>query len=167
MDFSRQIVERDWKKWGRHLPFQYFPETAIGAVVTKNANLVLVVVGRDEKRKSLNVIPVDVSNQQTQIDRPGTEFNATVGVSYEEFDFQTFKIAPLLQFIGSYRLTDGGPQANPDGSGYERLLISPGFRFNVSNVRVNANVALPVYQHVNGNQLISPALFKLSVSYSF
>lgn len=28
-------------------------------------------------------------------------------------------------------------------------------------------LALPVYQHVNGNQLISPALFKLSASYSF
>ena len=99
--------------------------------------------------------------------RPGTEFNATVGASYEGFDFQTFKIAPLLQFIGSYRLTDGGPEANPDGSGYYRLLISPGVRMNFDKVRLNANVALPVYQHVNGNQLISPALFKLAVSYSF
>jgi hypothetical protein len=99
--------------------------------------------------------------------RPGTEINTTAGVSYENFDFETFKIAPILQFIASYRWKDSGPQANLDGSGYERLLISPGFRFNVSNVRVNANVALPVYQHVNGNQLISPALFKLSVSYSF
>ncbi len=99
--------------------------------------------------------------------RPGTEFNGTVGVSYENFDFESFKIAPILQFIGSYRLADGGPQANPDGSGYYRLLISPGIRINVSNVRLNANVALPVYQHVNGNQLISPALFKLSASYSF
>ena len=60
-----------------------------------------------------------------------------------------------------------GWEHNPDGSGYRRLLISPGVRVNVSNIRVNANVALPVYQHVNGNQLISPALFKLSVSYSF
>jgi len=99
--------------------------------------------------------------------RPGTEFNATVGVSYEEFDFETFKVAPLLQFIGSYRLADGGPEANPDGSGYYRLLISPGIRVNVANVRLNANVAMPIYQHVNGTQLISPALFKLSVSYSF
>ena len=79
---------------------------------------------------------------------------------------------PVIGLFGvgleeAYRWKDSGPQANLDGSGYERLLISPGFRFNVSNVRVNANVALPVYQHVNGNQLISPALFKLSVSYSF
>ncbi len=99
--------------------------------------------------------------------RPGSEINATVGVSYENWDFDTFKIAPILQFIASYRWQDSGPQHNPDGSGYDRLLISPGVRVNFDKVRVNANVALPVYQHVNGNQLISPALFKLAVSYSF
>jgi len=99
--------------------------------------------------------------------RPGSEINTTVGVSYEEWDFQTFKIAPLLQFIASYRWQDSGPEHNPDGSGYDRLLISPGVRVNFDKIRVNANVALPVYQHVNGNQLISPALFKLAVSYSF
>jgi hypothetical protein len=99
--------------------------------------------------------------------RPGSEINATVGVSYEEWDFETFKIAPILQFIASYRWQDSGPEHNPDGSGYDRLLISPGVRVNFDKVRVNANVALPVYQHVNGNQLISPALFKLAVSYSF
>ena len=32
---------------------------------------------------------------------------------------------------------------------------------------LGAVCTLPVYQHVNGNQLISPALFKLAVSYSF
>jgi hypothetical protein len=99
--------------------------------------------------------------------RPGAEINTTVGVSYENWDFETFKIAPLLQFIASYRWQDSGPQHNPDGSGYRRLLISPGVRVNVANVRFDADVALPVYQHVNGNQLISPALFKLAVGYSF
>ena len=99
--------------------------------------------------------------------RPGAEINTTAGVSYENFDFETFKIAPILQFIASYRWKDTGPQANTTGSGYERLLISPGIRINLSNVRLNANVALPIYQHVNGNQLIAPALFKLSASYSF
>jgi hypothetical protein len=99
--------------------------------------------------------------------RPGAEINTTAGVSYENFDFETFKIAPILQFIASYRWKDTGPQANTTGSGYDRLLIAPGIRINVSNIRLNANVALPVYQHVNGNQLTSPALFKLSASYSF
>ena len=99
--------------------------------------------------------------------RPGSEVNATVGASYENWDFESFKIAPILQFIASYRWQDSGPEHNPDGSGYDRLLISPGVRVNFDKVRVNANVALPVYQHVNGNQLISPALFKLAVSYSF
>ena len=65
LDFSGQIIQGDRKKWGRHLPFEYFLQTAVGTVVTKNSNLVLVVVRRDEKRKPLNVIPVDVSNQQT------------------------------------------------------------------------------------------------------
>ena len=99
--------------------------------------------------------------------RPGGEINATTGVSYENWDFETFKVAPLLQIIASHRWKDSGPQANLQGSGYDRLLISPGIRVNLQNVRVNANVAVPIYQRVNGNQLIAPALFKLSVSYSF
>jgi len=28
-------------------------------------------------------------------------------------------------------------------------------------------VELPVYQNMNGNQLVAPALFKLSISYMF
>jgi hypothetical protein len=99
--------------------------------------------------------------------RPGTELNATIGVSYDNWEFGNIKVAPVLQFIESYRSVDSGPQANPDGSGYNRLLISPGFRVTVDDVRVSANIALPVQEHVNGNQLVSPALFKLNVSYSF
>jgi hypothetical protein len=99
--------------------------------------------------------------------RPGSEINATAGVSYDKWEFGEIKVAPLLQFIASYRWQDSGPQSSTEGSGYDRLLIAPGIKINISNIRLNANVALPIYQHVNGNQLISPALFKLSASYSF
>jgi hypothetical protein len=99
--------------------------------------------------------------------RPGSEINATAGASYDGLAFGDITIAPVLQFIASYRWKDSGAQANLTGSGYERLLISPGLRLNRDNIHVSANIALPVYQHVNGDQLTAPALFKLNVAYSF
>lgn len=99
--------------------------------------------------------------------RPGAEINASVGASYDNWNVGNVQISPVLQFIASYRWRDSGPQANLDGSGYERMLISPGFRVTVDQVRISGNVALPVYQHVNGTQLIAPAFFKMNVSYSF
>src|SRR5437763_5758970 len=63
-DFSRQIVERDGKERGCHLPLQNLAETAARAVITKDLDLILVVVGRNEKRESLNVVPMNVGNEQ-------------------------------------------------------------------------------------------------------
>jgi hypothetical protein len=99
--------------------------------------------------------------------RPGAEINASIGASYDNWNVGKATVAPTLQFIASYRWRDAGPEANPDGSGYERLMIAPGFRVTVEQFQVSGTVALPVYQHVNGTQLISPAMFKLNVSYSF
>ena len=77
------------------------------------------------------------------------------------------KVAPLLQLVGSYRVRDGGPQSNPSDSGYERLLLTPGVDLRAGNYRVYADVGLPVYQNVNGNQVTASALFKVNVSRDF
>jgi len=99
--------------------------------------------------------------------RPGAELDAVIGLSYNEWSVGGVKIAPVLEAVGSYRLHDSGINSNRPDSGYQRLLIAPGFEVDVADFRVYANVALPVYQHVTGNQLVAPALVKLNVSYSF
>src|SRR5260370_25809572 len=73
-DVSRQIVERDGKERRCHLAFQNLTHAEVGAVVPKNADLILVVVGRHEKRKTLNVVPMNVCDKQTQIDWARPEF---------------------------------------------------------------------------------------------
>jgi hypothetical protein len=100
--------------------------------------------------------------------RPGDEIDAALGAYYNKGTFgMTGKIVPVLQLILSSRLRDSGPAAAPADSGYRRLLISPGVELNVGGVRLYGDVEFPLYQHVNGNQLVAPALFKFVVSTSF
>jgi hypothetical protein len=99
--------------------------------------------------------------------RPGGELDAVVGVSYNNWSVGDIKVAPVLEVIGSYRLHDSGINSDRPDSGYERMLIAPGLEVDVSQFKVYANVALPIYQHVTGEQLTAPVLVKLNVSYSF
>src|SRR5439155_22680346 len=73
-DFSRQIVKRHREERSCHLSFEDFAQTAAGTVVTKNLDLIFVVVRRYEKRESLNVVPMNVGNKQTEINRARSEF---------------------------------------------------------------------------------------------
>ena len=100
--------------------------------------------------------------------RPGREVDGAAGVYFNRLTLAggKVKIAPMLQLIGGVRAKDGGPAANPTGSGYERLLFSPGVEVSAGAWRVYGDVEKPIYQRVNGNQLVAPALFKLTVSHS-
>ena len=62
---------------------------------------------------------------------------------------------------------DHGPAADPADSGYSRLLVSPGIEVTDGAWRVYGDVEMPVYQSVNGDQLVAPALYKVVVSRSF
>jgi hypothetical protein len=77
------------------------------------------------------------------------------------------QISPVAQVIGSWRGRDNGANAAPDDSGYERVLLSPGIEFHLHPVKLYADVEIPVYDRVNGNQLVAPALFKVTMSYMF
>lgn len=59
------------------------------------------------------------------------------------------------------------PAADPANSGYQRVSLSPGIEFHIHLVKIFADVEIPVYDHVTGNQLIAPALFKVALSYMF
>jgi len=100
--------------------------------------------------------------------RPGDEIDAALGSYYNGFEIgKTSKIAPLLQLIGSYRVHDTGSAANPGNSGYERLMISPGIEYDIDAIKLYADVELPIYQRVNGNQIVAPVYAKFIVGYSF
>ena len=71
------------------------------------------------------------------------------------------------QVIVSERTGDIGAAAAPDNSGYQRICSRRESRFHLHPVKIYADVELPVYNHVTGNQLIAPVLVKVSVSYMF
>jgi len=110
--------------------------------------------------------------------RPGNEFDSAAGLTYNLGSFgRVSKVAPILQLLNSYRAHDSGVNADLLNSGYERLLISPGVEVKVNRVRIDADVALPIFQHTNAaanvniegtsGQLVAPALFKVQIAYGF
>ena len=99
--------------------------------------------------------------------RPGTEVNLGSGVYYDGWYIGNVQIAPLAQFIGTYRAHDTGPASSPDNTGYERVLFSPGVEIDTGGSRIYGDVGFPIYQNIRGNQLTAPVLFKLNVSHSF
>lgn len=99
---------------------------------------------------------------------PGSELNGAVGASYNNWSIGNLAVAPVVQAIVSYRGHDGGAAGDPDATGYTRALIAPGVAFtHPDGWKLYADVELPVWQHVTGNQLIAPVAFKVIVSHSF
>jgi len=110
--------------------------------------------------------------------RPGNELDTAVGLLYDFGQTGPFtKVEPLFQFLGSYREHDTGANADPLNSGYVRLLVAPGLQVRIDRIRINADVAMPIYQHTNAassvaiegtsGQLTASKLFKIQVAYDF
>jgi hypothetical protein len=98
--------------------------------------------------------------------RPGHELNGAAGVSYTGWKLaENVELAPVVQVLASERGRDGGV-GDPDNTGYQRLMVSPGLSLSVNQWKLYADVELPVWQHVNGNQLIAPYALKFIASYS-
>jgi hypothetical protein len=99
--------------------------------------------------------------------RPGLEADAAAGIYYDGLSLGRLDISPVMQVLGVWRGRDNGAAAAPDDSGYQRVLFAPGIEFNLRPVTIYADIAIPIYQNVTGNQLVAPVLFKVSVSYTF
>ncbi len=99
--------------------------------------------------------------------RPGVELGVAAGINYRGFYLGRAQIAPIAQAIFSERTADSGSNADADNTGYQRLLLSPGFEIHLHPVTVYADAEFPVFQHFTGDQLAAPVLFKLSISYMF
>lgn len=99
--------------------------------------------------------------------RPGVELDSAAGIDYRGFSLGRVRISPVGQVIFSERTSDSGAAANPDNSGYQRLLISPGIEFHIHPVKIYADAEFPVFQNFTGNQVAAPVLLKVSLSYMF
>jgi hypothetical protein len=99
--------------------------------------------------------------------RPGAELNGAAGVSYNNFAIGNARIAPVFQLIASNRGRDSDAYGDPDNTGYTRLIASPGIEVDQNSWKIYADVEIPVYQDMNGNQLIAPWAVKTVLSYAF
>jgi len=99
--------------------------------------------------------------------RPGSEMDLTVAVSHAGYHAGSVTAAPLLAIIGATRTHDAGADSNPGDSGYNRLLAAPGVDAKFGSLRTTLTVDIPLDEHVNGNQLVAPALFKIVVGRPF
>jgi hypothetical protein len=98
---------------------------------------------------------------------PGSEIDGAVGVYYDNFIFSDgTQITPILQMIASNRTRDGGINADPPNTGYNRLMLSPGVEAHIGNWKIYGDVEFPIYQDMNGNQLVAHQLFKFILSRS-
>ena len=88
--------------------------------------------------------------------RPGAEFDGAGGIYYDGWSLGGVKISPIVQIIGSVRGRDCGSGADYGGSGYQRILLSPGIEFDAHPFRFYVDAELPVYVNVNGDQLVAP-----------
>ena len=99
--------------------------------------------------------------------RPGFELDAAAGIDYRGWALGRANISPVAQVLFSERTKDYGAAANSPNSGYTRVLLSPGIEFHLHPVTIYADVELPVFQNVNGNQLVAPVLVKVGLSCMF
>src|ERR1700730_17317867 len=74
LNLSGEIIKRDRKKRRGHLALEDFAQPGVRAVITENGDLILVVVGRQEKRETLNVVPMNVCDQKAEVDRLRSKF---------------------------------------------------------------------------------------------
>lgn len=96
--------------------------------------------------------------------RPGQVWTVDLGGRWEA----TQRLGLLLQLNMVWKGRDSGSEAEPDNSGGRYVFISPGVTFAItSKVNVYGFVQLPIYQYVNGLQLVAKQAYSVGVSAQF
>jgi hypothetical protein len=124
-------------------------------------------ITKDEKWDWFAQLQLDVPALIQDQYRPGVELDTAAGIDYKGFSLGGVRISPVAQVIFSERTSDSGANADAAGTGYQRVMLSPGIEFHVHPVKIYADAEFPVFQNFTGNQLAAPVLFKVSVSYMF
>ncbi|HUQ77070.1 MAG TPA: hypothetical protein VM183_20295 [Burkholderiales bacterium] len=98
--------------------------------------------------QALTQLPMNARDEY----RPGHRLNLDLGGRYELGD----KLGALLQLNALFKARDRGAEAEPADSGGKFLFLSPGLSYAFSRqVQAYAFVQLPLYQDVNGVQLVA------------
>lgn len=96
--------------------------------------------------------------------KPGQQWTVDVGGRWEA----TERLGVLLQLNLLWKGRDTGSEAEPNDSGGRFAFISPGLTFAITNkASVYAFYQLPVYQYVNGIQLVAKSAFSVGASVQF
>ena len=96
--------------------------------------------------------------------RPGKQFLADLGARWEA----TNKLALLLQLNAHWKGRDSGTEAEPEDSGGRTVSMSPGLTYAITpRFQAYAFVQLPVYQRVNGVQLVADRSYAAGISLQF
>ncbi len=96
--------------------------------------------------------------------KPGRRLSIDTGLRYEKSE----RLALLLQANALFRGRDSGAQAEPEDSGGKSLWVSPGVSYALTkNIQAYGFVQLPLYQYVNGVQLVATRSFVFGVSTRF
>ncbi len=96
--------------------------------------------------------------------RPGRRINVDAGMRYEA----TEKLGLLLQMNGLIKGRDGGAQAEAEDSGGRSLFLSPGVAYALTkDIQVYSFLQLPLYQFVNGVQLVADRALVVGLSTRF
>jgi hypothetical protein len=98
---------------------------------------------------------------------PGAELDSSLGAYLDLPLGGGFKVSPVIQVLGSYRMRDSGPAAHYVDTGYVRVLVAPGLSVSFGHLSIYGELAFPVYQNVNGNQVVAAVLAKGIVAYNF
>lgn len=98
---------------------------------------------------------------------PGIAVDVAAGVYHTGLSIGKVKIRPIAQVLFSTVGDDSGPAASNQNNGFQQLSLAPGIEFELHPVRLYTDVAMPVMNNVQGNQLIAPAQVRVIASYAF
>jgi hypothetical protein len=96
--------------------------------------------------------------------RPGNAANVNIGINYQGFE----KWVPTLQLNLLNKTADSGTAADTWATGGTLAYLTPGVLYRLTEkTQVYANVQLPVYQNVNGIQLVPSYIASMGVRVHF
>jgi hypothetical protein len=96
--------------------------------------------------------------------RPGRRLNLDAGVRYDAGD----RVGLLLQLNTLLKGRDHGAEAEPEDTGGTFVFVSPGISYAfTSSVQAYGFVQVPVYQRVNGVQLVPDFAVAVGLNFRF
>ena len=96
--------------------------------------------------------------------RPGRRLNLDTGVRYDAGD----RLGLLLQLNTLLKGRDHGAEAEPEDTGGTFVFVSPGISYAfTSSVQAYGFVQVPVYQRVNGVQLVPDFAVAVGLNFRF